>query len=442
MLSTKEIEKLEEEIKKLKEENERLKKIEKEYEHHKKHCSDFSTIEVPSFVKEDVKRRHKKSGQKIGHKGYSRRVPERIDVIKPIKLIRCPDCNGKNLSEVQEIRERCVTDISEPQDPITTKNRIERKYCRDCKKIVEAPVLDALPNARFGLRLMLFVLFLKIGLAMPIEKILELIKNQYKLVISNGEIIHMLKQLAREFGPYYKELKEKIRKVNVRHIDETGRRVMGKNHYVWIFITKEIAYYKIKKSRGHKVPLTVLGKNCEGTNISDRHSVYYVLLYKTKCVMQACWAHLLRETKRLKEDFAEGIIIHRRLKSIYKKACSFNHKGTVKDAERLLKRLDKIMDIRFKSTICRKFIKHLCTRDREHLFRFVTDPEIDSTNNLAERGLRHDVIIRKISGGNRSNLGARIHECLLSVIQTYKLQKRNILIDGLSYLKQKLQTTK
>ncbi|MEK6818855.1 MAG: transposase, partial [Nanoarchaeota archaeon] len=102
----------------------------------------------------------------------------------------------------------------------------------------------------------------------------------------------------------------------------------------------------------------------------------------------------------------------------------------------------KIKEIRFKSTICRKFIKHLCTRDRENLFRFVTNPEVDSTNNRAERGLRHDVIIRKISGGNRSNLGARIHECLLSVIQTYKLQNKNILTEGLSYLKQELQTTK
>lgn len=437
-----ETEKLKGRIKELEEQIKELKKIKEEYEHHKKHCSDLLPNKLPPFVKENTKKRYKKLGQRTGHKGYSRKIPERIDVIQPLILAECPECGGRNLSKVQEIRDRYVTDISEPKEPITTKYEIERKYCRDCKKLVEAPVLDALPNARFGLRLMLFVLFLKIGMGMPIEKILELIKNQYKLIISNGEIIHMLKQLAREFGPYYQELNRKIIEASVRNIDETGRRVKGKNSFIWAFITKEIAFYKINKSRGHKVPLSVLGKDCEGVNISDRYSAYYVLIEKTKCLMQVCWAHLLRETKKLKDEFAEGIIIHRKLKRIYDKSISFDHKGNENDVEKLLKRVDKIRGIRFKSTFCRKFIKHLCTRDRENLFRFVTNPGVESTNNRAERGLRHDVIIRKISGGNRSDLGARIHECLLSVIQTYRLQNKNILTDGLSYLKQQLQTTK
>ena len=34
---------------------------------------------IPSFVKPDNNHRHKKTGQKNGHKGYSRRIPERID---------------------------------------------------------------------------------------------------------------------------------------------------------------------------------------------------------------------------------------------------------------------------------------------------------------------------------------------------------------------------
>ena len=397
---------------------------------------------IPSFVKPDNNHRHKKTGQKNGHKGYSRRIPERIDYVKALILDKCPECGGQNLSDVQELRERYVTDIAEPREPIVTKYEIPRKYCRDCKKIVEPIVPDALPNARFGLRLMLFVLLLKIGMAMPIEKILELLENQYKLVLSNGEIVCMLKQLAREFGPYYKELKQKIREAKVRYIDETGRRIAGKNCQIWAFITKEIALYAIRKSHGHGVPLSILGKKCGGVNVNDRHSSHYALVERTNCVMQVCWRHLLEESKRLAEDFKEGTIIHRRLKSIFKSANAFDHRGTIEDVGRLLKRVDNIRKIRFHSTMCSKFIKHLCTRDRESLFRFVTDPEIEATSNRVERALRHDVVIRKISGGNRSKVGARIHECLLSVVQTYRLQSKNLLTDGLSYLQNQLQRTK
>ena len=61
----------------------------------------------------------------------------------------------------------------------------------------------------------------------------------------------------------------------------------------------------------------------------------------------------------------------------------------------------------------------------EDLFRFVDNPQIDSTNNRAERGLRHAVVIRKISNGSRSENGAEITGRLLSVLQTAKLQSRD-----------------
>src|SRR3989344_1299736 len=64
----------------------------------------------PSFVKEDIKEESKKTGQKEGHKGYSRHIPERIDEIKEHKLDKCPIC-GEPVSDTQEIRERIVEDI-------------------------------------------------------------------------------------------------------------------------------------------------------------------------------------------------------------------------------------------------------------------------------------------------------------------------------------------
>ncbi|OIO62204.1 hypothetical protein AUJ69_03370 [Candidatus Woesearchaeota archaeon CG1_02_47_18] len=59
---------------------------------------------------------------------------------------------------------------------------------------------------------------------------------------------------------------------------------------------------------------------------------------------------------------------------------------------------------------------------------FVTDPGIDPTNNISERELRELVIIRKISNGSRSVRGANATAMLLSVIQTLRLNKQNVLL--------------
>ena len=48
------------------------------------------------------------------------------------------------------------------------------------------------------------------------------------------------------------------------------------------------------------------------------------------------------------------------------------------------------------------------------------------TNNLAERGVRPMVITRKISGGSRSRQGAKTHAVNMSIFQTLRTQKTNI----------------
>lgn len=425
-------------IQELDEENKKLKKRIEELE------GKLNEKKVPHFIKENIKTRKKKNGQKKGHEGCSRKTPEIIDDEEYHKLEECPHCQGHNLSDVQEITERTVTDIPEPQKAVTTKHKKERKYCRDCKKLVEVIVPDALPNSRFGLRLMLKIMFLKYRMRLPFELICEQLYEDHRIEVSRGELPHMLKKLAKYFGSYYEELRTELQKAKVRYIDETGRRVEGKNHQMWGFITETIAYYKIHKSRGHKVPKKVLGKKCKGVNVSDRWTSYYTLNEKLEdCLMQICWTHVLEDSKELAQNFPEGKIIHRRLKRIFNDSNKLKGgKGTEKDIQRFLKRMDKIKQLQFKSPTCYKFIKNLCTRDREHLFVFVTHEGVEPTNNHAERGLRSDVVIRKISGGNRSKQGARIHECLLSTMMTYKLQKKNLMRDGLNYIQTNLMNSK
>jgi len=385
--------------------------------------SQLEKEKIPSFVKEDINHRHKKTGQKEGHEGYTRYIPERVDFVKKVAIKKCPFCEGK-LSKVQEIRERYVEDIPETRT-IITKYQIERRYCKNCKKIVEAEINDALPNARLGLKLMLLIAFLKLGLRMPSLKIKELMQIQYSLEISDGEIYKILAQLSGALGPYYKELTKKIREAAVKHVDETGWPIDGKNCWLWIFINKEIALYVVRKQRNSAAPISILGKQDDKVVTSDRFFAYTKLARKTRCKLQICWAHILRDSEDLAEYCDEAKYVHRRLKSIYKKAVKLEHKATNEEIKKLLHQIDLIAARRYRSTKVYKFVKSICKAHRENLFRFVNNSEIESTNNRAERGLRHAVVIRKISNGSRSKKGAEITSKLLSVIETLKLQNQN-----------------
>jgi transposase len=60
------------------------------------------------------------------------------------------------------------------------------------------------------------------------------------------------------------------------------------------------------------------------------------------------------------------------------------------------------------------------------LWTFADLPDVEPTNNAAERGLRAAVIYRKLSLGSRSQGGERTIERLLSVDQTCRLQRRSL----------------
>ena len=396
--------------------NEIIKNLEKQIKNYGELVKEKSK---PSFVKEDARNYHHKSGQREGHEGVSRETPEKIDEIKKWDMHNCPGC-GTKLSKIQRKRRRYITDIEVRTR--NTENIICGRYCKTCDKIVEPKITDALPNARFGLKLMLLVLVLKLDSRVPSNKIVSILDAIFGIKISDGEIYGILKQLKVAFGDYYNTLVEKIKNALIKNMDETSWRINGENNWLWIFINKEVALYVVNRKRSSKVPIETLGKQEGKIGVSDRFSAYNILVEETGISQQICWAHLLRNTKDLVKYYPEAKYVHKRMKYIYAKA-----KEGKTSKEKLLRWIDLMRERGrgFKSMNTKKFLRSVCVNHREDLFRFIDNPEIDSTNNRAERGLRHAVVIRKISNGSRSKEGAETTANLLSVLQTAKLQSDN-----------------
>jgi len=435
------IKELEEELLDYKKRYEKVKeefeKVKKEFEEFKaKHAITVSNLRQALKIKPNLSSAAKPLGAQKGHKAYTRRTPERIDKIKALIPKRCPQCNIILPNKIREVRSRYVTDIRLISKVITTRYDIHRKYCPQCKKLVEPEVTSALPHARFGLNLMLLVMYLKLGLRLPCNKICSYFMDMFGLKISEGEIIGILRQLVVAFGNYYSYLEKLVKLARIKYSDTTSWRINGRNYVAWVFIACGVVLYKIRKSNNHKVGLSFLNKQQGNVLVVDRLSAMRLFAKKAGFLLQLCWSHILQDAKQLAEEFgAEGRYIHKKLKEIYALAKGLNHKGNQEMVEQLKAEVFQLTLRRYNHSTIRKFVNNLYYRDGNDLFRFVTDPDVDSTNNISERELRALVIIRKISNGSRSTRGANATAMLLSIIQTLRLKKENVLQELQAILK-------
>lgn len=382
-------------------------------------------------VSENQNPEKKKRGAQIGHIGHGRKTPERIDQEKEIHLSHCPNCQNK-LEQSDAFYERIIEDIQLPIKTIITKYNIQRQWCAHCKKEARGEPKDALPGFRLGINAIIWILIQKYQLRLPLNLIVQSLREQYDLKITEGAIQNILHQMQTRFGTKYQELLKEIQKSQVKHADETGWRIQGQGVWCWLFASPKTILYTIEETRGKGVPQKILGENPRGVLVRDDYGAYKHL----NMPQQSCWAHLLRNSreKAEKENSSEEMKnLHQALKEIFRqlKDCVENISLT----ERKKRYPDfkvKIKNIIHSKYICpdTQKIQTRIANQNENLITALLYDNVPLTNNIAERNIRKMVVTRKISGGSQSNLGAKTHAVNLSIVKTLSLKKQS-LIDSL-----------
>ena len=79
-----------------------------------------------------------------------------------------------------------------------------------------------------------------------------------------------LKRLLKERDALVGKLLESLKTSPFIHVDETGWRIDGDNHWLWKFSDKKICVSHIDKSRGQKVVEDMLGKSYGGAKSSQK----------------------------------------------------------------------------------------------------------------------------------------------------------------------------
>jgi hypothetical protein len=421
------IRKLEEKIERLKDENQKL-RLELFGLKPSKKKEEKSSDEVP-------RQESKKLGPPVGHKGTSRKKPEKVDRTVVLKLDACPYCDGE-ISELEQTRERYTEDIV-PLTLFVTRYIIKQGYCRKCGKIVYPEVPEVIDNCHFGLHFLLYITYLRYVMNLPDNKITTLLNDIYDAKVSEGTIVEYLKRAAQIFGDEYERIKEQMKELKNCHYDDTGQRVNGMNRWLWIFISNEVMLYYTSKSRSKKVVVEILGDDYDGVTVQD----FYPSYDKAPGLKQKCWSHLITDARDLAEKKKpphDAKEFHEGLQQIYK------------DAKEAVKQLSTEEE---RSSVYAAFVDRLkifATRGWQHydvkrlakralkysseLFTFILMPGVEPTNNCAERALRPCVVQNKIWGCHRTDAGAKNRDILMSVIGTMKLQGKSILSFGKEHI--------
>jgi len=408
----------------------KFEKVKKEFEEFKaKHSIAVTNLRRALNIKANSRIVSKPLGAPKGHVAYSRHVNERIDHIKALIPKECVDYQEPLTGKTIEVRQRFVTRLKLVLRAETTRYDIHRKRCKKCNRIVEKDVPNVLPHCQFDLNIMLLVMYLKLGLRLSCSRVCEYFLTIHDLKMCPSTVTHTLKLLAREFGDYYAYLEKSVKFARVKHTDSTSWRIKGNNYFLWVFIAYGIVLYKIRKRNNSKSALTVFGTKQKGnTLVIDRHSALRALAEKAGFILQFCWSHITDDSKKLAENFgSEARYVHKRLKEIYALAKELNHKGNPEQVEQLKAEIFQLTLRHYKHSTVRRFVNNLYYRDIESLFIFVMDSDVDSTNNISERELRELVIQRDMTHGSGSQRGATAMVMLISIIQTLKLSKKNVL---------------
>ena len=217
----------------------------------------------------------------------------------------------------------------------------------------------------------------------------------------------------------------------------TSWRMEGNPYNLSTFLTKSEAIFLVRKSNGHEVPFD-LQRDHKGTDIHERHSAFETLATIINNDQQYCWSHIICDANELRDFYGdEGARIKRSLQAVSDETKVFKGYGNMQDVENRYHKLVFPLDSDYEHKRSRRFVDNLLKRKKEWLFNFVMNPDVEPTNNRAERALRSSVIYRKVSGGPRTQRGVVINLKIYSVYYTSKLRGKNFIADRPYVIKRK-----
>ena len=380
----------------------------------------------------------KRPGRKPGMGLFSYRKPPSADeVTEPVEDVpvsgdTCPGCGG--VLEHEGVRLAYVTDLPPIRRPQVTAYRVQVCRCRSCGKAVRGRHPDIAPDQygasahRVGKRLMAAAHVLHYGVGVPVRKVPAVLRALAGVRVSQGAISQdALRRAAGAVGDAYSRLRTSVRASPFVHTDDTGWRVGGERAFLMAFETEEAAVYQVRARHRNEEVREVVPSDYGGVMVTDRGRSYDAQAL-SGVKQQKCLAHVLRSVSEVVHTkTGRGRSFGKSLSALLREAMDLwraYHRGEAEDFEVQAERLKQQLSYHLRDRPMTDADSYRLQNelgwhdDRGNLLRFLDDPNIEPTNNRAERALRPAVIARKVSHCSKSVEGADAFSAFTSVIRT------------------------
>lgn len=379
----------------------------------------------------------RKPGGQPGHEGKTREMapPERVDEVCLHLPERCR-CGHAFEGSEERVGEPVAHQKWElpPARPLVIEHRRARLACPGCGRARLAELPPGVTLSAFGPRLEAHIATLAGVFRLSRRQVARVVEEMLGVPISIGAVDAAIMRMSAVLADPWAALAEAVRRAEVANADETGWRVSGAQHWLWLGASALVACYRVDPSRGQAAAKELLGEDFGGIVVSDRYAGYHFL---DVLQQQLCWCHVIRQLVELSEaqgatgrrgaelvaSGREVIAVHRRYLEEGRELAWLRE-----ELEPFRGRIRALLEQGTRGHNRRE--RNLCgalLEEYEALWTFCEVADVSPTNNTAERALRHAVIMRKVQGGTQSEQGNRWIERILSVNETCRLQGRAVL---------------
>jgi len=376
----------------------------------------------------------RKRGAQPGHPGKARTLlpTEAVTQAHDCKPGPCPACGGA--VSITGLRARHQVIDLPPMAPVVTEYRLFSGTCQTCGCQCDASLPSGVSSRATGPRLLAAIGALTGAYHLSKRQVQGLLVNLFGIELSVGAISEGEAEIGDALAGIVAQAHAHVQQSPVVHADETGHKQSGCRHWLWLVATQCVAVFLATATRSTQAARAALGEGFAGILVSDRYGAYAWVDQERR---QLCWAHLLRDFRKMAERSGASGRIGDELIAQAQRMFSCWHRvrdGTLSrkafgyEMPVLRHRIEKLLQ---EGTHCRhaetaRTCRHIL-KLRHALWTFLDTPGVAPTNNHAERTLRGFVIWRKISFGTQSARGSRYVERIMTVAGSCKLQGRNLL---------------
>jgi len=328
---------------------------------------------------------------------------------------------ARQVFELPEIRAR------------VTEHRLHRVTCV-CGHTTAAEAPPGVKTAVvYGPRLHSAVAYLSVYQMLPALRLAEAMSDLFGRPISTATVMTVLRRGHDGLADFEERVKDHLAEAPLAHADETGIKLGVQRAWLHVMCTHLVTFYGVHASRGRPA-MDAFGilPRFTGTLVTDALASYTVYGDAT----QLCAAHVLRELLAVEEADPVGQAWASQALRVLREAKKEVDAATAAGTGAVLapERAAAIRRQLLEAARCgrsanpprgRKLGKAgaLAVRLRDRIddyLRFTTDPTVPFDNNLAERDLRMAKCKQKVSGGWRTEKGARHFARIRSYISTVR----------------------